>query len=100
MDKVTPRPLIVTVATPELAKTLHNYGSGYRVTVRDGSGTDCYVWCNPDLIKSDRIPNYNARKLQRERRNKREETTNQCTKDNTDTNGNISDCSVNSSGSF
>ena len=31
------------------------------------------IWCNPDLIKADRIANYNARKQQREKRAQQEE---------------------------
>ena len=61
-----PRLLIVTMATPELAQTLHCYGSGRKFVYGDG----VEIWCNPDLIKADRIANFNARKLQRERREK------------------------------
>ena len=61
-----PRLLIVTMATPELAQILHCYGSGRKFVYGDGAE----IWCNPDLIKADRIANFNARKLQRERREK------------------------------
>ena len=61
-----PRLLIVTMATPELARTLHCYGSGRKLETSEGTE----IWCNPDLIKADRIANFNARKLQRERREK------------------------------
>ena len=36
-------------------------------------GDGAEIWCNPDLIKADRIANFNARKLQRERREKMNE---------------------------
>ena len=62
------RPLIVTLSTPEKANTAHNYGYGQKLLVGN-----VIVWCNPDLIKSDRIANYNARQLQREKREKIEE---------------------------
>ena len=65
------RPLIVTLSTPEMAMAAHNYGYGQRLIV--GSDENVIVWCNPDLIKSDRIANYNARKLQREKKEKMEE---------------------------
>ena len=59
-----PRLLIVTMESPDLAQTMHCYGSGRKFTTSSGSE----IWCNPDLIKADRIANFNARKLQRERR--------------------------------
>ena len=58
------RPLIITVATPELASYLHNYGRGCRVKARNGD----IFWVNPDLIKADRLANMRARKLAQSRR--------------------------------
>ena len=62
------RLLIVTMETPDLAEILHGYGSGRKFVAEDR-----VIWCNPDLIKADRISNYNARKLQREKRAAQEE---------------------------
>ena len=59
-----PRLLIVTMQSPDLAQTMHCYGSGRKFDTSSGNK----IWCNPDLIKADRIANFNARKLQRERR--------------------------------
>ena len=61
-----PRLLIVTMETPDLAQGLHCYGSGRKFIY----GDKIEIWCNPDLIKADRVANYHARKLQRERREK------------------------------
>ena len=61
-----PRLLIVTMATPDLAQSLHCYGSGQKFETTNGTE----IWCNPDLIKADRIANFQARKLQRARREK------------------------------
>ena len=58
------RLLIVTMATPELAQIVHGYGSGRKCLAEKNR----VIWCNPDLIKADRIANYNARKQQREKR--------------------------------
>ena len=55
-----------------MANSAHNYiwvwNYGQKLIVGE-----VIVWCNPDLIKSDRIANYNARKLQRKKREKMEE---------------------------
>ena len=59
------RLLIVTLATPSIAEQLHNYGAGCRI---ETSSDMMDIWINPDLIKSDRDANYNARKLMREKR--------------------------------
>ena len=59
-----PRLLIVTLENPSLAQTLHCYGAGRKFTTTSGAE----IWCNPDLIKSDRIANFHARKLLREKR--------------------------------
>lgn len=60
-----PRPLIVTVLTPELANQLHDYGRGVRRTCT----TDRRIafWVNPDLIKADREANFKAREAARDR---------------------------------
>ena len=59
------RPMIITVASPQLAAYHHNYGKGYRARLQDGS----VFWINPDLIQADREANYKARMLARNRRN-------------------------------
>ena len=56
--KMKIRPLIVTMSTPELARRLHRYSMGRKFTV-DG----VEHWVNPDLIRSDRLANWEARKL-------------------------------------
>ena len=63
-DRRTCRPLIITVANPELAASLHDYGRGWR---REDDAGNVY-WVNPDLIKSDRDANLKARLLAKERR--------------------------------
>lgn len=65
-DGDRPRLLVVTISTPEKAQVLHGFGSGRKFISGNGKDT---VWCNPDLIRADRIANYSARKLQRDRRN-------------------------------
>ena len=64
-DKVTgtkksPRPIIVTVQSPELAKSLHKYGNGNKVIY----GSKIW-WVNPDLTISERQANFNAREYKR-----------------------------------
>ena len=62
----TPRLLIVTLKTPDMAPVLHNYGTGRRFPpVSEGLPP---MWCNPDLIRADRIACYKARKLERKRK--------------------------------
>lgn len=56
-----PRPLIVTLSTPNLAKELHNYGNG-RMIDRDEN-----IWVNPDLIYSERKANFSARNRRRQK---------------------------------
>ena len=56
--------MIITVESPELAAHLHNYGRGWKA--RDQYNN--IYWVNPDLIKTDRIAGYKARKLAKERR--------------------------------
>ena len=66
-DRTQPRPLIVIVETPELAKTLHRYGNGSRVLV----GNKEY-WINPDLTRAERRANYDARLKRKGRKTGRE----------------------------
>ena len=54
-----PRPIIIVLASPELANTQHSYGKGR--AIRDEEGTNILYWVNPDFIKADRVANYNAR---------------------------------------
>ena len=54
-----PRPLIIVLASPELARTKHDYGKGR--PIRDKEGRNILYWINPDLIKADRFANYKAR---------------------------------------
>ena len=63
-DDPQPRPLIITVKTPEMATALHGHGRGRKF--RDGDNED--IWCNPDLIAADRTANYFARKERKKRR--------------------------------
>ena len=58
-----PRPLIITVITPELAKELHNHGRGQKRRIRGAE-----YWINEDLIQADRVANFRARKLAEERK--------------------------------
>ena len=67
-ERTLPRPIIVSLSTPQLAESLHEYGSGKKLIY------DCYdgekkleipVYCNKDLILSDRVANYEARQLAR-----------------------------------
>lgn len=55
-ERKEPRPLIITVKTPELARQLHDYGSGLKIVA---DGKEYYV--NQDLILADRIAGYKAR---------------------------------------
>ena len=64
-----PRPLVITVRTPEMAAALHGHGRGRKFT-DNVSGVD--TWCNPDLIAADRKANY----LARQERNKRKQKYN------------------------
>ena len=54
-----PRPLIIVLASPELARTKHDYGKGRPIRVKEGR--NILYWINPDLIKADRHANYKAR---------------------------------------
>ena len=66
------RPLIVTMSTPELACSLHDYGRGRKVT---NQGTREELWINPDLILADRVANYNARLARRKPKMVQQDTT-------------------------
>ena len=71
-DIPRPRPLIVTVLTPEVAQRLHNHGRGRKFTVRDEDDDEQIIWCNPDLIAADRKANWLARKERNKRRQEAE----------------------------
>ena len=60
------RPVIITMSSPELAAELHNHGRGSK-RVNNANPDEAY-WINPDLIKTDRIANYQARKEAQKRR--------------------------------
>ena len=62
-DWSTPRPLVVVLETPELARVQHKYGNGRRI-IHDGTE----LWINPDLTKAERKANYNAGQLEKHRR--------------------------------
>ena len=63
------RPVIITLSSPELASEMHNYGRGRRkVNLAD---EDEFYWINPDLIQTDRLANYRARKEAKEWRENR-----------------------------
>ena len=65
-----PRPLIITLITPELAKRKHNWGNGRKRTFSDSPDV---FYINPDLILADRKAAYDARQLKRE--NKENQTS-------------------------
>ena len=60
------RPVIITLSTPELAAEMHNHGRGNK-RVNNANHDEVY-WINPDLIKTDRVANYQARKEAQKRR--------------------------------
>ena len=60
-----PRPIVVTLESPELAKSLHKYGNGSKVLYEAESW-----WINPDLTQADRRAAFKARQFRRERFNK------------------------------
>ena len=62
-DRKGPRPLVIVLKTPELAKSLHKYGNGCKLS-HEGQE----YWVNPDLTKAERRANYMARQKRRERR--------------------------------
>ena len=60
---------MVTVATPDIAAHLHNYGHGRRITSEYDESV--FHWINPDMIQSDRSAAYAARQLARDKYNRR-----------------------------
>ena len=72
-DRTKPRLLIITMKSPEMAKSRHNYGMGVkklpdqRTSSFLHEGDSCF-WINPDLSRTERIANYEARKLRNQRR--------------------------------
>ena len=66
-DRKTPRPLIVTLVTPQQAEQLHDYGSSRKVIYDVDDETEVTVYINEDLILSDRIANHEAREARRKR---------------------------------
>ena len=67
-ERRTPRPIVVTLVTPELANELHDHGNGTRVKVNDAGKEDSgkIFWINPDLIQADREAEFKAREKKRE----------------------------------
>ena len=64
------RLLIATTSSPSVAEEFHGYGSGRKFHLSHDSGI---VWCNPDLIRADRIASYKARQLEKDRRTQLQE---------------------------
>ena len=60
-----PRTIVITVKTPEIAAAIHGHGRGRKFRKEDDNRD---VWCNPDLIRADRIADYNAREERKKRR--------------------------------
>jgi hypothetical protein len=67
-EDARPRPLIITVKTPEMAAALHGHGRGRKFS--DANSVD--VWCNPDRIAADRKADFLARQERNKRRLERE----------------------------
>ena len=59
-DRISPRPLIIILESPELARHYHKYGNGSKIIYE---GND--YWINPDLTRAERRANYHARQLRR-----------------------------------
>ena len=59
----SPRILVAVLYSPDLAKQKHNYGRGRPIYGENGR---IIYWVNPDLIKADRVANYNLRLKRRE----------------------------------
>ena len=68
VEKPKPRPIIITVKTPEIAAAIHGHGRGRKFR-NDADNTD--TWCNPDLIRADRIAEFHAREERKKRRAER-----------------------------
>ncbi len=62
-----PRPLHVTLKTPDMAEYYHDYGMGYRMD--EGN-----YWINPDLSKLEREANFRARQQRCELKKNRGES--------------------------
>lgn len=61
--RTTPRPLVVILETPDLARKMHKYGNGSRISYNSE-----IFWINPDLTRAERRANFHARNIRRERR--------------------------------
>ena len=61
-----PRKLVAILASPDIAKEQHNYGRGKPIYQED----KIKHWVNPDLIKEDRVANFNARQSRRDQKEK------------------------------
>ncbi|MCP4458889.1 MAG: hypothetical protein GY816_12835 [Cytophagales bacterium] len=59
-ESPNPRPLIVTLNSPDLANRLHKYGNGNRVLL-----DKVFWWINPDLTTNERKRNFECRELKR-----------------------------------
>ena len=84
-DRTKPRPIIVSLSTPQLAEQLHAHGYGKRVFYEIDNAelegkTEIPVYINKDLILADRVANYEARVA----RNKRRETDSQSFRNQTE----------------
>lgn len=73
---LAPRPLVVTMQSPELAKEYHKYGNGSRLTTDNQD-----FWVNPDYMLAERRANYRARQA-RKHRGRGGNTSNQVNEDN------------------
>lgn len=71
-DDSRPRPLVITMKTPEIAAALHGHGRG-RKFYDDNNSVD--IWCNPDRIAADRKADFLARQERNKRRQERENNT-------------------------
>lgn len=67
-----PRPIVITVKTPEMAAAIHGHGRGRKF--RDPED-DTDIWCNPDLIYADRMADKKARDERKQRRAERIQAT-------------------------
>ncbi len=60
-DNTKPRPLIVILQSPDLAKQAHKYGNGNRII----DGNNKTYWINPDYTQAERRANYEARQARK-----------------------------------
>jgi predicted nuclease with TOPRIM domain len=58
--RTEPRPLIVVLESPTLAKEYHKYGNGSRILVNEKE-----LWINQDFTRTERNANYEARKARK-----------------------------------